>query len=90
MSLVEKYFKGWHLRTATPDFEPGEEYRVVITNYDDAERAAYARVGDTKLFVDDTGRDYLDKIARVRVTEFDGNGHSGRAELLEVVGETTY
>lgn len=90
MSLVEKYFRGWRRRSSTPDFEPGEEYRVVLTGYNETERAAVARVGDTEIYVDDTSRDYVDKIARVRVTEFDDNGHSGRAELVEVVGETTY
>lgn len=90
MSALRKFMEGWHFRTTTPDFEPGSEYRVVITGYDDRNGAAVARVGDSVLHVDDIGRAYVDAIARVRVTEFDRNEHVGRAELVEVVGETTY
>lgn len=90
MSLLDKYLAGWRIRSSTPDFEPGEEYRVVITGYDDAEDAAIARVGDSVLYVDDTRPAHVDTIVRIRVTEFDSNDHAGRAELLEVVGETTY
>lgn len=90
MSLLGKYTKGWQFRTSTPAFEPGSEYRVVITGFDDAGGTAVARVGDSVLHVEDAGRAHVDAIARVRVTEFDGNEHVGRAELVEVVGETTY
>lgn len=63
---------------------------MVLTGYDENERAAVARVGDSKIHVDDTDRDNVDTIAQVRVTQFDSDDNAGRAELLDVVSETTY
>jgi hypothetical protein len=90
VSLVEKYLHGWQFRSTTPNFEVGGEYQVVLTGSDETERAAVARLGDSKIDVDDTDRDYVDTIAQVRVTEFDYDDNARRAELLEMVGETTY
>lgn len=90
MSLLEKYLKGWQFRTTTPDFEVGEEYRVVITGYDETEQRAVARVGDTVLYLEDTQPAHVDTVAEVRITEFDANEHTGSAEVVDVVGETTY
>jgi hypothetical protein len=90
VSLVEKYLHGWQFRSTTPNFEVGGDYQVVLTGSDETERAAVARLGDSKIDVDDTDRDYVDTIAQVRVTEFDYDDKARRAELLDVVGETTY
>jgi hypothetical protein len=90
VSLVEKYLHGWQFRSTTPNSEVGGEYQVVLTGSDETERAAVARLGDSKIDVDDTDRDYVDTIAQVRVTEFDSDDNARRAELLEMVGETTY
>lgn len=82
--------KGWQFRTRTPRLEPGQEVSVMLTDYDAEAGAAVARIGDTRLVVEGTGADHLDKIVHVRVSEFDDEQHVGRAELTEVVSETTY
>lgn len=90
MSLLKKYLTGWQFRTTTPDFEVGEEYRVVITGYDETEQLAMARVGDTVLYLENTQPDHVDTVAKIRITEFDENEHTGSAEVVDIVGKTTY
>jgi hypothetical protein len=90
MSALSKFLRGWQFRTSTPGLETGAELSVQVTGYDDGEGAAVARIGDTRLLIDGTSRDHVDKIAHVVVTEFDDGEHVGRARLREVVGETTY
>ncbi|QLG60408.1 DUF7513 family protein [Halorarum salinum] len=88
MSLFGKYLKGWQFRSANPSFEVGQELTAMITGTDGD--TPVARVGDTILRVPDAPRTAVDKRVRLRVTEFDGNEHEGTAELVEVVGETTF
>ena len=86
--MIEKYLEGWSFRSATPTFEPGEEITVVLTGVrgDDV----VARVGDSLLAVDGATPEDVDRRAKITVTEFDDNDHDGRAELLDIVGETTF
>ena len=86
--MIEKYLKGWTFRSATPSFDPGQEITVVLTGVrgDDV----VARVGDSFLAVDGATPEDVDRRARVKVTEFDDDASDGRAELLELVGETTF
>ena len=86
--MIRKYLQGWRFRTATPTFEPGEEVTVILTGVrgDDV----VARVGDSTLAVDGASQADVDRKARVRVARFDGDANEGRAELLELVGETAF
>jgi hypothetical protein len=88
MSVWEKYTKGWSFRTNRPTFAVGEEVELFVTGYEGD--TAVARVGDTILRVPDAPQGVLDKRVKLRVEEFDGNDHDGRATLLDVVGEGTY
>ncbi|WP_135820296.1 DUF7513 family protein [Halostella litorea] len=86
--MIRKYLRGWRFRTATPSFDAGEEVTVILTGVrgDDV----VARVGDSTLAVDGASPADVDRKARVRVKRFDDGDHEGRAELLEVVGETAF
>jgi hypothetical protein len=90
MSLFDKYLAGWQLRTTKPRLEPGTEVTLVVTDYDNEADAAVARVGDTRIRIEDTSSDIVDMRVRVEITDFDDNDHAGTAELVEVVGETMY
>lgn len=69
-------FAGWSFRTATPSFDVGDEFEAYTTGRGEL------RVGDSILALD---RDVpVDRRVTVRVTEFDGASHRGRAEVLNV------
>lgn len=90
MSVFEKFFAGWRFRTSKPALTPGSEVNVFINRYDEATGTGVARIGDTLLYVDDTGPEHVGLRARVRVTDFDESNASGEGEFVEVVGESSY
>ncbi|NUB92669.1 TRAM domain-containing protein [Haloterrigena sp. SYSU A121-1] len=88
MSLFSKYLEGWRFRSSEPTFEPGDEISVFVAESNGTDGRAY--VGDTRLTVEGAGPETVEKRVRVRVTEFDDSSATGRGELLEVVGESSY
>lgn len=88
MSLLGKYLTGWQFRTTRPSFEVGQEITAMITGRDGD--TPVARVGDTVLRVPDAPASAVDKRVRLRVSDFDEDEHVGSADLLEVVGESTF
>ncbi|WP_222918765.1 TRAM domain-containing protein [Natrinema sp. SYSU A 869] len=88
MSFLGKYLKGWRFRTSRPALEQGSEVDVFIAESNGTSGRAY--IGDTELVVEGAGPGTVEKQVRVRVTEFDETTASGRGELLEIVGESSY
>jgi len=86
--MIRQYLQGWGFRSATPTFEPGAEITVILTGVRGDE--VIARIGDSTLVVEGASQRDVDKRARVRVERFDDDHHHGRAELLELVGETAF
>lgn len=90
MSRLEAFFKGWSFRTNKPSFEAGQEIAAVVTGYDANEGVALVRVGDTVLQLSDGSHDLVNTRVRLRIEEFDANEYTGRAAVLERIGEGTY
>ncbi|WP_408958377.1 TRAM domain-containing protein [Natrinema sp. 74] len=88
MSLLSKYLKGWRFRANHPSLEEGAEIDVFVAETNGTSGRAF--IGDTELVVDGAGPDAVEKQVRVRVTDFDETTASGRGELLEIVGESSY
>jgi hypothetical protein len=86
--MIGQFFEGFGFRTNRPEFEPGQEIDVYVTGYEGD--TAIARIGDSVFRIPDAPQDVLDKRVRLRVEEFDGNDHDGRASLLDVVGDQTF
>ncbi|MFB6110158.1 MAG: hypothetical protein ABEJ60_04700, partial [Halodesulfurarchaeum sp.] len=86
-SGIGKYLKGWSFRTGTPSFEEGNEFEMVLTEYDEEEGTVFARIGDSMLYLEgDMDESDVGKKVRAKITEFDENAHVGWAELLAVIG----
>ncbi|HMB50068.1 DUF7513 family protein [Natronoarchaeum rubrum] len=90
MSFLKKYTKGWSFRTTSPSLEPGSTVDVFLAEYDAAEDAGLAFVGDTKLYVEGATPEHVEQQVRVEVAEYDSNGGVGRGEFVEVVGDSSY
>lgn len=90
MSLFGKYFTGWQFRTTTPQFDPGTETSLLVTNYDHEAEVAVARVGDTQIRIENTQPDLVDMKIKIEIIDFDDNDHVATAELIEIIGETMY
>lgn len=89
-SRLQQYLYGWWFRSSKPKFREGDEFEVYVFDYDEEERKALARVGDTRLNIPDVPPEIAGKRVRVRVTDFDEATSIGEAEVLETVGETTF
>ena len=88
MSFFKKYLKGWQFRDSRPSFESGDEIAIFVAESNGTDGHAY--VGDTHLIVEGAGPETVEKRVRARVTDFDASDATGRAEFLEVVGESSY
>lgn len=89
MNFITKYLKGWSFRTNRPTFDSGQEITAVITGVD-GNGVAIARIGDSKLQVENAPKTAIDARARLKVTTFDDAESTGTAEFLDVVGEGTF
>lgn len=79
MSRFDAFFEGASFRTATPQYEAGDELDVIVTGREGDD--ALVRIGDTVLRLPDTDV-VVDSEVRIRVTEFDADASTGTAELL--------
>jgi len=84
----DAFFAGLGFRTATPSFDSGDEFIVVVTGSEGD--TPIARIGDSVLRIPDAPRDSVQTKVRVRVESFDDADHTGTATYLETVGETAY
>ncbi|QDX41333.1 hypothetical protein [Salarchaeum sp. JOR-1] len=85
---LDAFFAGIGFRTATPSFDAGDEFVIVVTGSDDD--TPIARIGDSRLRIPDAPRDSVHTKVRVRVESFDDADHTGTATYLETVGDTAY
>jgi hypothetical protein len=91
MNLLDMFFSGWQFRSPTPSFEEDEEITITLSDYDEQEKSVYARVGDSKIYTGDgLSTDDIGKQARIRITEFEPDDHTGRAEVLQVGGDSGF
>jgi hypothetical protein len=92
MSRLDAFFKGWSFRSSAPDFEPGQEIAAFVTGRENGRQIA--RIGDTILHLDvsegNEDEDLLDTRVRLRVEDFDTDDHTGRATVLERLGESSF
>jgi len=88
MSVREKYLAGWTFRTKTPDFEVGEEIRVIVNEQEDS--VAKARIGDSMLRITEAPKNLVNKYVKVEIDEWDTDSHSGEGTYLETVGESSF
>jgi hypothetical protein len=83
MSFLDTVRSAVTFRTATPDFEPGEEFTAYVTGTN--ESGVVVRIGDSKLHVAEGDHALLDRQIRLRVRSFDTATHEGAADLVSVV-----
>lgn len=88
MSVFDAIFAGWSFRTKLPDFEPGEEIEVMVTQVENGE--VKARIGDSVLVIEGAPKNPLHKRVTVTIDEWDSDGHHGRGTYLETVGESSF
>lgn len=91
MNFLDMFFSGWQFRSPSPSFEEGDEITVTISDYDENEESAYARIGDSIVYTDDSlSMNDIGKQVQLRVTEFEPDNHTGRAEVLQIVSESEF
>jgi hypothetical protein len=88
MSRLAAFRKGLTFRTNRPTFEPGREFKAFVTGYEN--ETALVRLGDSVLRIPDASSNLLDTQVRIRVEKFDDNDHTGRATVLEELGDGSY
>lgn len=76
---MSKWFSTWTFRSARPEFAPGEEITVYLTEFDEATGSGRARIGDSVLEVAGASAAQLDGLVDLRVESFDPNTSRGRA-----------
>lgn len=81
MSRLSAFTEGLKFRTNKPRFDPGTEFRVFVTGYEDG--TALVRLGDSVLRIPDAPPNLLDTQVPVRVESFDDNDHTGQATVLD-------
>jgi len=74
------FFTGWHFRTATPEFAPGQQIEAYITGFDEQHQCAVARIGDTILSVPGAGPETVDQLMTLTIKHFDPASNTGQAE----------
>jgi len=76
------FFTGWHFRTATPEFGPGEQIEAYITGYDNEHQCGEARIGDSILAVRGVAPDAVHQLMTLKVLRFDPASNTGEAEAM--------
>lgn len=77
---MSKWFSTWTFRSARPEFAPGEEITVYLTEYDQATGTGRARVGDSVLEISGlSSAARVDELVDLRVESFDPDSSRGRA-----------
>jgi len=83
MSRLDMFLAGLKFRSATPDFEVGDEVPVFVTGTSTS--GVRARVGDTVLELTDADPSLLDAKVKIEIESFDEETHRGTARVLEVL-----
>lgn len=84
------FFDGWSFRTSTPKFNDGETVTLYTSGIDPDRQQLFANVGDTRLWIDESSEDLVDRKVTVKITSFDPTSHEGEAELLRVESKTEF
>lgn len=87
---LQQYFYGWWFRSSTPSYESGDEFEAYVFDYDDEDRRATVRMGDSRIHIPDVPPEIAGKRIRLRITEYDDAENRGEAEFIETLGETTF
>lgn len=85
LTFLNGYLEGLAFRTSTPSFDVGAELTLFVTDYDETDDVAVARVGESRLAIPDATADAVGNRARITVTEFDDTVYRGQAELHETL-----
>lgn len=88
MSIFKKYLAGWTFRTSRPNFDVGEEIRVTVNEFEDGR--GMARIGDSKLYIDDCPREAVDMRVMVDITDWDTDTNVGEGTYLETVSKASF
>ena len=76
------FFTGWHFRSSTPSFSPGQQIEAYLTGYNEQNQCGEARIGDTILRVPGTRPDQVDQLLTLQITQFDPTSNTGEAEAV--------
>lgn len=72
-------FKTWTFRSGRPEFKPGEELTVYLTDFDAGSGQGTARIGDSVFEVTGAQAEQVDQLVTLRVESFSGDTFTGRA-----------
>lgn len=78
------WFQSWTFRTSTPNLEPDDVVEVLTMTYEESSQLLLARIGDTRIYIEDGSPDMVNRSVKVRIIEFDSKKHEGKAELIRV------